>query len=482
MAIMKDLKIYAPLMEKQSDMLHLSKVTWQQIEICVLLLDQSALKCSVIPVNLSFLQADRQVADLLYMLLTHLKNIGISDCSPIYGGPLWIESGQQNIRLYYAFTILKKKSSILENNKKTLPMPVKHALEILAQQKKIAYQKLAEILPDWYELNARKFPWREDRDPYHIWLSEIMLQQTRASVVIEYYRRFVREIPSIAALAEAEEDKILKLWEGLGYYSRARNLQRAARQVMKCYAGKFPQKIEDIRTLPGIGGYTAGAIAAICFNQPEPAIDGNVLRVLSRVTGDFRPIQLAEVRREMEEQLKEVYPKYRCDVFEQSLIELGAIICLPKGQPKCIACPIAVICSARRQGVEMWLPARTQKKQKKVEEKTIFLFCCGTEVAVQRRENQGLLAGLWEFPNVAGFLLPQQVLNQAQSLGVEPIRLEKMLKRMHEFTHVKWDMRGYVISCSKKANIFEWIDISKNSERITLPSAFKVFLQGKTGI
>lgn len=338
------------------------------------------------------------------------------------------------------------------------------------------YQKLPQALLPWYQKNARDLPWRRDREPYHVWLSEIMLQQTRVEAVKGYYSRFLTELPSIKRLADVPEDHLLKLWEGLGYYNRARNLQKAARQVMEKHHGVFPDQYEHILALPGIGSYTAGAIASICFEQPRPAVDGNVLRVVSRAIGSFAQIDLPKVKRQMEEELEKVYPQGACGAFTQSLMELGATVCLPNGAPQCMLCPLMDICRARLEGTTDQIPVRKEKKSRRKEEKTIFLLYHEGKLAVRKRTEKGVLHGLWELPNVEGLLTGAQAARKAEQWGVTPLLLEQALKRNHIFTHIEWKMTGYRFQCDTMAEPFLWVDEAALADEIALPSAFRQFL------
>ena len=244
------------------------------------------------------------------------------------------------------------------------------------------YASLPGALLPWFRENARDLPWRRDREPYHVWLSEIMLQQTRVEAVRGYYLRFLEALPTVAALAETDEGALLKLWEGLGYYSRARNLQKAARVIVSEHGGRFPEDFDAIRALPGVGPYTAGAIASICFEQPRAAVDGNVLRVLSRITECGEPVDLPEVRADFTARLERVYPAGSCGAFTQSLMELGATVCTPRS-PRCESCPCAAFCLARERGTAAALPARLPKKDKRVEERTVFLLRCGDRLGLR---------------------------------------------------------------------------------------------------
>ena len=347
------------------------------------------------------------------------------------------------------------------------------------QQDKLAlYPLLPERLLPWFAAHARDLPWRQDKDPYHIWLSEIMLQQTRVEAVKGYYQRFLQHLPDIAALAAAPEDLLLKLWEGLGYYSRVRNLQKAAKIIVEQHHGVFPSDYQAIRALPGIGDYTAGAIAAICFDAPTPAVDGNVLRVISRITENFNNILSPAVKKQMTAHLAAVYPQgERAYTFNQSLMELGATVCLPNGAPKCDGCPMQDCCLAYKNGSWTMLPRKEAKKKRRLEQKTVFVLYCDTDTAVQKRPDSGLLASLWQFPNVEGLLDTQQALNQAQIWGVKPVSIEKVVPGKHIFTHVEWHMRCYYLRCESRNDLFVWADQAAMEKQIALPTAFKIFLE-----
>ncbi|MDR0840593.1 MAG: A/G-specific adenine glycosylase [Christensenellaceae bacterium] len=333
----------------------------------------------------------------------------------------------------------------------------------------------AALLP-WYAANARNLPWRADTQPYHIWLSEIMLQQTRVEAVRGYYMRFLAALPTIAHLAAAEEDFLLKLWEGLGYYSRARNLQRAARQIMELHGGAFPREYAALRALPGIGEYTAGAIASICFEQPIAAVDGNVLRVISRVTADDTPIGSISVKRQYAKALSVVYPAGQCGAFTQSLMELGATVCLP-GTPHCAACPLAgALCAAHAQHIEGTLPIMPPKRPRAIEQRTVFVLVCEGCVAICKRGPKGLLAGLWQLPNLPGELTEAQALAQASQWGARPIAPDMLLRCTHKFTHIEWRMACYRIRCTHKAPCFTWASEAQLRGEYALPTAFRLFL------
>ena len=294
----------------------------------------------------------------------------------------------------------------------------------------------------WYQQNKRDLPWRHTSDPYRIWISEIMLQQTRVEAVKPYYARFLETCPTVAALATLEEEKLMKLWEGLGYYSRARNLQKAARVVMEQYGGAMPRTYEELLKLPGIGEYTAGAIASIAYGERVPAVDGNVLRVLARVSGTDADITLLETKKRFREELARVVPVEAGD-FTQSLIELGATVCAPNREPMCAVCPLTNCCVAYHEGRTNEIPVRSPKKPRRIEEKTVFLIRDGDRTALHKRPNKGLLSGLYELPNIEGHLSEDEALAHLRSLGFEPLRIQKIENAKHIFTHIEWHMIAY---------------------------------------
>ena len=336
-------------------------------------------------------------------------------------------------------------------------------------------KQIAEILPEWYAKNARDLPWRRDREPYHVWLSEIMLQQTRVEAVKGYYARFLAAVPDIPALAAADPELLHKLWEGLGYYSRVRNLQAAAVRIMEDFGGRFPETYEQVRSLPGVGDYTAGAICSICFDLPTPAVDGNVLRVISRLTGDDRCVDEPRVRQDFRRALAAVYPPQGAGILTQALMELGATVCGPNGPPRCGDCPLAARCAARAEGRQTALPVRAKKRARRQELWTVFVLRCGGRLALRRRPDSGLLAGLWEFPNVEGCLSMQEALAQAEAWGVSPLGPDRQVERTHVFTHVEWDMRCFYLPCAREAPGFVWADREALDAEYALPTAFRMF-------
>lgn len=327
----------------------------------------------------------------------------------------------------------------------------------------------------WYDANARILPWRESTAPYGVWVSEIMLQQTRVEAVKPYFDRFMIALPTLQALAEAPEEQLLKLWEGLGYYNRVRNLQKAAQQIMNVHGGIFPGTYEELLDLPGVGAYTAGAIASISFGLPVPAVDGNVLRVLARVTENYEDIGSAKVKQEVTAALAEIYPRDRSGDFTQSLMELGAIICTPNGVPKCEVCPLQGLCLAYRGKAQGDLPVKTKKKPRKIEDRTVLLLTCRGKIAICKRQDKGLLGGLWQFPNYEGALTAQEVELLLQSLGIRTKKLTPSIGRKHIFTHIEWHMTAYLVECEGTNPDLSWVSKEELEHTIPLPTAFRIF-------
>ena len=324
----------------------------------------------------------------------------------------------------------------------------------------------------WYRANARDLPWRHTQDPYRIWVSEIMLQQTRVAAVLGYYARFLEAFPSVEALANAPEDRLMKLWEGLGYYSRARNLQKAAKAVVEM--GGFPDTYDGLLELPGIGDYTASAIAAAAFGRREAAVDGNVLRVVTRITDCHDDILDPKTKRTIREQVRSVMPTAEADIriFCQATMELGATVCVPNGPPKCEVCPVRELCLGRIRGTAESLPVKKPKKARKVEEKTVFLLLREDKVALCRRPDRGLLAGLWEFPNVEGALDESGAAEAVKAMGLTAVEWKSKLTAKHIFTHVEWHMTGYTLAVAGDGLAeWEWVDGS-GLETHAVPSAF----------
>ncbi|UZT81848.1 A/G-specific adenine glycosylase [Caproicibacterium sp. BJN0003] len=340
-------------------------------------------------------------------------------------------------------------------------------------------ESLPQILLPWFGKNARDLPWRHEITPYRVWVSEIMLQQTRVEAVKNYFIRFMKELPTVYDLAKVQEDQLLKLWEGLGYYSRVRNLQKAAIRIVEDYNGELPQQYESLLDLPGIGSYTAGAIASIAFCQPVPAVDGNVLRVLSRICADERDIADLAVKRDWEDTLGKFMPGEKSGIYNQALMELGAIVCVPNGLPKCEICPVKKICGALKQGKTGLLPFKSPKKPRKIEEKTVFLLERDDKIGLLRRPSKGLLAGLWELPNVPGTLTQEEAIEATRAWGVEPLRISLIGSAKHIFTHVEWHMTAYRIIVEQTCGMMVWASPNERSRKFALPSAFQMFLKEK---
>lgn len=340
--------------------------------------------------------------------------------------------------------------------------------------------EMREPLVQWYRENKRDLPWRENPEAYRVWISEIMLQQTRVEAVKGYYDRFLKALPDVQSLAEAEEDQLLKLWEGLGYYNRVRNMQKAARQIMVDYHGVFPSDYEEIRSLTGIGSYTAGAISSFAFGKPEPAVDGNVLRVLTRILADHSDIMKQSTKTKMEKALRKVIPEGSPSDFNQGLIELGAIVCVPNGEPKCQECPVAHLCRAREEGRISEFPVKKKAKARRIEDKTILVFRDDEEIAIGKRDKKGLLAGLYELPNVLGHLSRKEVENYCKEIGLLPIRIKKLPAAKHIFSHVEWHMIGYDIRVDEleKTNKKEFLFIHPGEIEKTypIPAAFEMYM------
>ena len=332
------------------------------------------------------------------------------------------------------------------------------------------------LLPDallpWYEENKRDLPWRKDKDPYHVWLSEIMLQQTRVEAVKGYYTRFLDALPSVEALADCDDDMLHKLWEGLGYYSRVRNLKKAAKLVVE--GGGFPKTHPEVLALPGIGEYTAGAICSICFDLPTPAVDGNVLRVISRICNDDTPIDLPAQKKKVQECLREVYPA-RAGDFTQALMELGATLCGPNKKPDCENCPCNNFCRGYAAGTAEALPVKSPKKNRREEERTVFILSCDGRFALCKRPEKGLLAGLWQFPDVSGKLDVAGAISEVEKMGLKPKEIYRQVERKHIFTHITWHMTGVYVEIAEPEGEFSWFTEAEIETQAALPTAYRQF-------
>ena len=338
-------------------------------------------------------------------------------------------------------------------------------------------QQMIQPLLEWYNTHKRNLPWRKNKNPYAIWISEIMLQQTRIETVKSYYARFMQELPTIHDLANIEEEKLLKLWEGLGYYNRAKNLQKAAKLIEEKYEGKMPNTYQELITLPGIGEYTAGAIASISFNEKVPAVDGNVLRVISRVLGKKQDILLLETKKEVTKLLTKYMPN-QAGNFNEALMELGELICIPNGEPNCLKCPLQQFCIAYQNNLTNEIPVRVKKVKRKIEQKTVLLLMDSFEkIAIQKRMKKGVLSGMYELPNIEGKLSAREVIQfvQKEKCCIQKIRFLGEFK--HIFTHLEWQMYGYQIDIEKCNLPYLWVSKKELEEKYALPTAFKQFLK-----
>lgn len=343
------------------------------------------------------------------------------------------------------------------------------------------YREIAPYLLDWFDYNARILAWRENPKPYFVWVSEIMLQQTRVEAVKGYFDRFVTALPDIRSLAEIDEERLLKLWEGLGYYNRVRNLQKAAQLVMQQYDGELPADYEKLLKLPGIGTYTAGAIASIAFQIPVPVVDGNVLRVTKRIAGSFDDITRDSVKKELWKDLMEAIPPARPGDFNQSLMELGATVCIPNGRPLCDKCPVMHLCKAFREDLTDRIPVKPEKKERRKEERTILLIEYQERFAVRKRDHKGLLAGLWELPGLYEKHNSEKTIELVKEMGFAPEQITSLGESKHIFSHVEWHMTGYHIRLSElnqkvlEENQIVMANRDDINERYSIPNAFSAY-------
>ncbi len=309
-------------------------------------------------------------------------------------------------------------------------------------------QKTIQPLLEWFEQNKRQLPWRQDKDPYHVWVSEIMLQQTRIEAVMGYYARFIGELPNVQALSEVDDDRLLKLWEGLGYYSRARNLKKAALMIQNAYGGHFPQTFAALRKLPGIGDYTAGAIASICFDERVPAVDGSVTAALSAIM-----------------------PK-EAGSFNEALMELGETVCLPAA-PHCGDCPLKTVCFAYQNGMTADLPVRVKQQKRRSEKLTVLVLTAPDgSIAIEKR-GEGLLSGMYQLPNAAGYHSEKEINDLLTRWRLEPLSVTFLKSAKHAFTHIDWLMEGWQVAVRKPNDRFLWVSRQELQSTYPLPTAFR---------
>lgn len=367
----------------------------------------------------------------------------------------------------------------------TPEVPRKHLQGCLSEHK----EKFQDSLLHWYDKEHRILPWREDPTPYHVWISEIMLQQTRVEAVHGYYLRFIGRLPDVRSLADVSEEELNKLWEGLGYYSRARNLKKAAEIVVREYGGVLPASYDELLKLPGIGPYTAGAIASIAFHQSVPAVDGNVMRVIARLTGCGAETAIMRTKKEIEETVKSLIPEGKAHRFNQALMELGALICIPNGAPKCGQCPVGYLCYANEMNMQALFPVKKKKKDRKIEKRTVLIFVDRQgRILIQKRGESGLLAGMWEFPMFAGHLSEAELSQFLGQSGIAFERIERIAAVKHIFTHIEWHMEGFLVRVTSDFTTDissdvalirrerHWCGMEKLKRDYPVPTAFKKYL------
>ena len=338
---------------------------------------------------------------------------------------------------------------------------------------------IAPALLAWFKENARSLPFRADPTPYHIWVSEIMLQQTRVAAALDHYARFMQALPTVRHLAGCSEEQLFKLWEGLGYYSRAKNLQKAARIVCEQYGGRLPADYNALLKLPGIGEYTAGAIASIAFGLPAVAVDGNVLRVFSRLYNDRGNIMDPAVKKAFSARVQAHQPPDAPGPYNEALMELGALVCLPGGPPLCERCPLAGLCRAKAAGVQQSLPVKTKPAARRVQPVTLLLVRSAGGWLLQQRPAKGLLAGLWQPLLFEEALTEAQALQRLEALGLVPDPAAPCLPlapAKHIFSHIEWHMGGWQLCAAGAAPAgCVWAAPDQVERRYALPGAFKAY-------
>lgn len=348
--------------------------------------------------------------------------------------------------------------------------------EIFSDEKEAFAADVISPLFSWFSSSGKPLPWRASPTPYRVWISEIMLQQTRTAAVVPYYERFLAELPDVPSLAAVADDRLMKLWEGLGYYSRARNLKRAANRILEEYGGELPRDVAALRSLPGIGAYTAGAIASIAFGLPEPAVDGNVLRVLMRYYASDADISLEKTKKAVADFLRARYPEGKdAGRLTEALMQLGENVCIPNGEALCDLCPLKSRCAAKAGHIVRLLPAKSPKKPRRIEERTVFLCRTGERYLIRKRPERGLLAGLFEFPEVVGTLTESEGVAALADLGIDAGELLPIGHAVHIFTHVEWHMTGYLTDCKKVPVGFITARAEELEEKYAIPTAFRYF-------
>jgi len=337
-------------------------------------------------------------------------------------------------------------------------------------------EKFTDRILAWYDEDHRDLPWRHTTDAYRIWISEIMLQQTRAETVVSYYDRFLARYPSVYDLAGSSEEELLKYWEGLGYYSRARSLQKAAKIIVSEHHGKLPADVQRLRALPGIGEYTAGAIASIAFGIPAAAVDGNVERVICRYFAIEDMVGTPPVRRMITEKTQALVPYERPGAFANAMMEMGATMCTPKN-PKCLLCPVRESCGAFERGIVGELPRKQKKKAQRVENRAVLLVLCGNRVLVVQRKER-LLGGLFVFPDVLDLEDPASLCAYLRELGIDAAYDEKLGHAKHVFTHLIWEMDIHLLEADRMIDVpqGQWVTRDELAA-LPLPTAVKTARQ-----
>ena len=361
-------------------------------------------------------------------------------------------------------------------------MEIADRVPVYLEEREAIAGSMAAPLLKYYDAHRRILPWREEPTAYRVWVSEIMLQQTRVEAVKPYFARFMEALPDIKSLAEAEEEQLLKLWEGLGYYSRVRNLGKAAKLVMEEYDGVMPSNIASLLKLPGIGSYTAGAIASIAYGVAAPAVDGNVLRVMSRIFRDNSDVLSVAVKKDWEALLTRTMSKERPGDFNQAMMEIGAMVCLPNGAPKCDLCPFNQMCQAHLTGTELQYPYKAPKKQRVMEERTVLILRDENKTALVKRPDKGLLAGMYEFPIMEGHVAEEGVIQYLKEKGLNTLWITPLEDTKHIFSHKEWHMKGYMIrvdELTRGETPKEWIFVEpkETEESFPIPSAYARYMK-----
>jgi A/G-specific adenine glycosylase/sugar fermentation stimulation protein len=361
-------------------------------------------------------------------------------------------------------------------------MRIADKVPVYLEEREAIAAYMAEPLLEYYDAHRRILPWREEPTAYRVWVSEIMLQQTRVEAVKPYFARFMEALPDIKSLAEAEEEQLLKLWEGLGYYSRVRNLGKAAKVIMEEYGGVMPSDIASLLKLPGIGSYTAGAVASIAYGVPAPAVDGNVLRVMSRIFEDDRDVLSAAVKKDWEGLINHTMSKDRPGDFNQAMMEIGAMVCVPNGAPKCELCPFNQMCQAHLHGTELQYPYKAPKKQRVIEERTVLILRDEDKTALVKRPAKGLLAGMYEFPIMEGHVAEESVIQFLKEKGLDTLWITPLEDAKHIFSHKEWHMKGYMIrvdELTRGETPKEWLFVEpkETEESYPIPSAYAKYMK-----